>query len=244
MAGWELVWPFRNAGSRERAWGGAAQALLGFVVCTLVCSLRRRDAETLGLAWESGGGLRDTRPWAPRRSRAGMGRARAAGLALPLLLWQLLALAGGGAAFYLEVRELEEKCFIQEIPDGTVVIGARAPPVPALPYPYPEPSEGMEDGARGISSGPREGTDGHGWETGGQLCGQSTLSIACAGVGDTEEARLIQIRVTAEKQGWRREERGRGLWPGPTIRPDLPVPPPTTTPVTKSPWWALGHDCG
>ena len=81
-------------------------------------------------------------------------------MALPLLLWQLLALAGGGAAFYLEVRELEEKCFIQEIPDGTVVIGARAPPVPALPYPYPEPSEGMEDGARGISSGPREGTDG------------------------------------------------------------------------------------
>ncbi|XP_010844944.1 PREDICTED: transmembrane emp24 domain-containing protein 9-like [Bison bison bison] len=53
----------------------------------------------------------------------GWGRARAAGLALPLLLWQLLALAGGGAAFYLEVRELEEKCFIQEIPDGTVVIG-------------------------------------------------------------------------------------------------------------------------
>uniref|UniRef100_A0A8C3VN98 GOLD domain-containing protein n=1 Tax=Catagonus wagneri TaxID=51154 RepID=A0A8C3VN98_9CETA len=51
--------------------------------------------------------------------------ARAAGLALPLLLALLLALAGGGGAFYLEVRELEEKCFIQEIPDGTVVIGAR-----------------------------------------------------------------------------------------------------------------------
>uniref|UniRef100_A0A8C3VPJ2 GOLD domain-containing protein n=1 Tax=Catagonus wagneri TaxID=51154 RepID=A0A8C3VPJ2_9CETA len=49
--------------------------------------------------------------------------ARAAGLALPLLLALLLALAGGGGAFYLEVRELEEKCFIQEIPDGTVVIG-------------------------------------------------------------------------------------------------------------------------
>lgn len=71
--------------------------------------------------------------------RLGWGRARAAGLALPLLLGQLLALAGGGGAFYLEVRELEEKCFIQEIPDGTVVIGARAPPVPALPYPHPEP---------------------------------------------------------------------------------------------------------
>ncbi|KAI5202400.1 Transmembrane Emp24 Domain-Containing Protein 9 [Manis pentadactyla] len=41
------------------------------------------------------------------------------GLALSLLL----ALVGRGGAFYLEVRELEEKCFIQEIPDGTVVIG-------------------------------------------------------------------------------------------------------------------------
>ncbi|XP_037355858.1 transmembrane emp24 domain-containing protein 9-like [Talpa occidentalis] len=41
-------------------------------------------------------------------------------------LWsaqRLLALTGGGGAVYLEVRELEEKCFIQEIPDGTVVIG-------------------------------------------------------------------------------------------------------------------------
>ncbi|XP_040300188.1 transmembrane emp24 domain-containing protein 9-like isoform X2 [Prionailurus bengalensis] len=44
-------------------------------------------------------------------------------MALPLLLGQLLALMGPGDAFYLEVRELEEKCFIQEIPDGTVVIG-------------------------------------------------------------------------------------------------------------------------
>uniref|UniRef100_A0A452VHM2 Transmembrane emp24 domain-containing protein 9-like n=1 Tax=Ursus maritimus TaxID=29073 RepID=A0A452VHM2_URSMA len=56
----------------------------------------------------------------------GWGRARATGMALPLLLGQLLALMGHGGAFYLEVRELEEKCFIQEIPDGTVVIGARA----------------------------------------------------------------------------------------------------------------------
>ncbi|XP_033711047.2 transmembrane emp24 domain-containing protein 9-like [Tursiops truncatus] len=55
--------------------------------------------------------------------RRGWGRARAAELALPLLLGQLLALTGGGDAFYLEVSELEEKCFIQEIPDGTVVIG-------------------------------------------------------------------------------------------------------------------------
>nr|XP_035921999.1 transmembrane emp24 domain-containing protein 9-like isoform X2 [Halichoerus grypus] len=44
-------------------------------------------------------------------------------MALLLLLGQLLALMGHGGAFYLEVRELEEKCFIQEIPDGTVVIG-------------------------------------------------------------------------------------------------------------------------
>ncbi|XP_030885841.1 transmembrane emp24 domain-containing protein 9 isoform X2 [Leptonychotes weddellii] len=44
-------------------------------------------------------------------------------MALLLLLGQLLALMGYGGAFYLEVRELEEKCFIQEIPDGTVVIG-------------------------------------------------------------------------------------------------------------------------
>uniref|UniRef100_A0A452VHI9 Transmembrane emp24 domain-containing protein 9-like n=1 Tax=Ursus maritimus TaxID=29073 RepID=A0A452VHI9_URSMA len=44
---------------------------------------------------------------------------------------RLLALMGHGGAFYLEVRELEEKCFIQEIPDGTVVIGAR----PHLPSP-------------------------------------------------------------------------------------------------------------
>lgn len=55
----------------------------------------------------------------------GWGTARATGMALPLLLGQLLALMGPGDAFYLEVRELEEKCFIQEIPDGTVVIGAR-----------------------------------------------------------------------------------------------------------------------
>lgn len=67
----------------------------------------------------------------------GWGRARGLGLSLPLLLVQLLALMGGGDAFYLEVRELEEKCFIQEIPDGTVVIGARTA-VPALPSSHPE----------------------------------------------------------------------------------------------------------
>lgn len=65
----------------------------------------------------------------PTRARAGMRRSAGPGLALSLLL----ALLGRGGAFYLEVRELEEKCFIQEIPDGTVVIGARARPVRALP---------------------------------------------------------------------------------------------------------------
>lgn len=73
---------------------------------------------------------------------AGAGEARGAGrragpergwdpvrktrLAVHVLLWQLLALAGRGTAVYLEVGELEEKCFIQEIPEGTVVIGACA----------------------------------------------------------------------------------------------------------------------
>ncbi|KAK2502320.1 hypothetical protein MC885_000667 [Smutsia gigantea] len=58
-----------------------------------------------------------------------MGRSADSGLALSLLL----ALLSRGGAFYLEVRELEEKCFIQEIPDGTVVIGARARLVRVLP---------------------------------------------------------------------------------------------------------------
>ncbi|XP_055969013.1 transmembrane emp24 domain-containing protein 9-like [Sorex fumeus] len=53
---------------------------------------------------------------------AGPERARRA-VPLLLLLWQLLALTCRGAAVYLEVGELEEKCFIQEIPEGTVVIG-------------------------------------------------------------------------------------------------------------------------
>lgn len=82
-----------------------------------------------------------------------MGRARGLGVSLPLLLGQLLALLGGGGALYLEVRELEEKCFIQEIPDGTVVIGARAAS-PGLTRLSPRvPREGGV-GRRGISSGP------------------------------------------------------------------------------------------
>ncbi|XP_040097532.1 transmembrane emp24 domain-containing protein 9-like [Oryx dammah] len=88
-----------------------------------VRSLRRRDAETSDSPGKAAGAC-GTRGPGPRAGPGlGWGRARAAGLALPLLLWQLLPLAGGGGAFYLEVRELEEKCFIQEIPDGTVVIG-------------------------------------------------------------------------------------------------------------------------
>uniref|UniRef100_G1SWP8 GOLD domain-containing protein n=1 Tax=Oryctolagus cuniculus TaxID=9986 RepID=G1SWP8_RABIT len=53
-------------------------------------------------------------------------RARARSPSSPrpeLLLGQLLAVTGRGGALYLEVRELEKKCFIQEIPEGTVVLG-------------------------------------------------------------------------------------------------------------------------
>lgn len=58
----------------------------------------------------------------------GWGPVRKTQLAVHVLLWQLLALAGRGTAVYLEVGELEEKCFIQEIPEGTVVIGASVGP--------------------------------------------------------------------------------------------------------------------
>lgn len=73
-------------------------------------------------------------------------------MSLPLLLGQLLALMGGGGALYLEVRELEEKCFIQEIPDGTVVIGARAAS-PGLTRLSPSPERGWGRAPR-RSSGP------------------------------------------------------------------------------------------
>ncbi|VCW77746.1 unnamed protein product, partial [Gulo gulo] len=88
-----------------------------------VRSLRSLRAETRGLACEGGGGLRGSRSWARGWPRAGMEQSASNRYGLPLLLGQLLALMGQGGAFYLEVRELEEKCFIQEIPDGTVVIG-------------------------------------------------------------------------------------------------------------------------
>ena len=144
-------------------------------------------------------------------------------MALPLLLGQLLALAGGGGAFYLEVRELEEKCFIQEIPDGTVVRGARAPPVPALPYPTQSPEREWE---MGPADQPRGG---RGWETGGQLCGQSTLCIACAGAGDTEEARVTRFGYQQKSRAGegKREAEGCGQTPQPDqIFPFLHPPPP------------------
>lgn len=43
----------------------------------------------------------------------------------------------GGSAFYLEVLGLE-KCFIQEMPDGIVVIGADTASRAALPAPHLE----------------------------------------------------------------------------------------------------------
>lgn len=112
-------------GQQECAGGGAARRLPGVVVRERVRSLRRLSAETRGLACEGGGGLRGSRSWAWVWPRAGMEQSVSNRYGLPLLLGQLLALMGHGGAFYLEVRELEEKCFIQEIPDGTVVIGAR-----------------------------------------------------------------------------------------------------------------------
>ncbi|XP_036703208.1 transmembrane emp24 domain-containing protein 9-like [Balaenoptera musculus] len=100
----------------------SARGLLGFVVRARVCSLAG-PAQTASDSAGKVAGACGTRGVGPGAGPGqGWGRARAAGL-LPLLLGQLLALTGGGGAFYLEVSELEEKCFIQEIPDGTVVIG-------------------------------------------------------------------------------------------------------------------------
>ncbi|XP_072804300.1 transmembrane emp24 domain-containing protein 9-like [Vicugna pacos] len=123
LVGWGLPWPFSSAGPRECAWGGAARGLLGVVVRAGVRSLRRSRTEVAGSPGKVAGacGVQGAGPGAGPRRR--WNRIRAAGLTLPLLLGQLLALTGGGGAFYLEVRELEEKCFIQEIPDGTMVIG-------------------------------------------------------------------------------------------------------------------------
>lgn len=110
----------------ERSWGGAAHGLPGVVVhaeFAVSVGLPRRSAGEPGKV----AGACEARGAGPSAGPGrGWGRTRGLGLSLPLLLGQLLALMGGGDAFYLEVRELEEKCFIQEIPDGTVVIGARA----------------------------------------------------------------------------------------------------------------------
>ncbi|KAM5217616.1 transmembrane emp24 domain-containing protein 9-like isoform 2-T2 [Hipposideros larvatus] len=107
----------------ERSWGGAAHGLPGVVVHTefaVSVGLPRRSAGEPGKV----AGACEARGAGPSAGPGrGWGRTRGLGLSLPLLLGQLLALMGGGDAFYLEVRELEEKCFIQEIPDGTVVIG-------------------------------------------------------------------------------------------------------------------------
>ncbi|KAB1259736.1 Transmembrane emp24 domain-containing protein 9 [Camelus dromedarius] len=120
---WGLPWPFSSAGLWERAWGGAARGLLGVVVRARVRSLRMSRTEVADSPGKVAGacGAQGAGPCAGPRRR--WNRIRAAGLVLPLLLGHLLALTVGGGAFYLEVRELEEKCFIQEIPDGTMVIG-------------------------------------------------------------------------------------------------------------------------
>ena len=92
----------------------SARGLLGFVVRARVCSLAG-PAQTASDSAGKVAGACGTRGVGPGAGPGqGWGRARAAGL-LPLLLGQLLALTGGGGAFYLEVSELEEKCFIQEI---------------------------------------------------------------------------------------------------------------------------------
>ncbi|XP_059272100.1 transmembrane emp24 domain-containing protein 9-like isoform X1 [Mustela nigripes] len=115
--------PFAAWVGKNAPGGGTARRLPGVVVRERVRSLCRLRAETRGLACEGGGGLRGSRSWARVWPRAGMEQSASHRYGLPLLLGQLLALMGHGGAFYLEVRELEEKCFIQEIPDGTVVIG-------------------------------------------------------------------------------------------------------------------------
>lgn len=138
-------------------------------------------------------------------------RIRAAGLVLPLLLGHLLALTIGGGAFYLEVRELEEKCFIQEIPDGTMVIGARAAILGlALPAQSPEWGWGWSS-ARSAQARTSPLLSGMG--LGGKWVHRSVAKAfsplpVLSGTGGTEETSLIQIRMTAEKRGWRVEERG------------------------------------
>lgn len=167
-------------------------------------------------------------------------------MALPLLLGQLLALMGHGGAFYLEVRELEEKCFIQEIPDGTVVIGARAghslpcPPCTQSPErgrngaPWhqlrPAPSLPCWGVGSGLGPGRNEWT---------AVSPRHPLFCVCRGWGrGAEEARLIQTRLMAEKWGWRGEEKAEARGQAPQTR-DPSVPPPTTT--TRSWEWMGIH---
>lgn len=101
----------------ERCRDAAARGLPGVVV-------RAESAIFVGPAQRPAGSPGKV---ASAGRRAGPGRrrerARRLGVVLPLLLGQLLALMSCGSAFYLEVRELEKR-FIQDMPDGTVVIGA------------------------------------------------------------------------------------------------------------------------
>lgn len=119
-------------------------------------------------------------PYGARGSRRGAGPGRERdqawrlGVVLPLLLGQLLALMSGGSAFYLEVRELE-KCFIQEMPDGTMVIGADTA---SLGLARPTLGVLRRVGARCISSNLFPSAEGgRRWEMGGQPSDQSILPL-------------------------------------------------------------------
>lgn len=79
-------------------------------------------------------------------------------MALQLLLGQLLV-AGPGGALYLEVRELEKKCFIQEIPEGTVVLGTFPRRTPGPASAWGVGSAAFLEGAR-VQAGMEEGGDG------------------------------------------------------------------------------------
>lgn len=175
-------------------------------------------------------GARGAGPWdGPGR---GWGSGRAPGLALLLLLGQLLALLGRGGAFYLEVRELEEKCFIQEIPDGTVVIGARAAS-PGLARPASRVLRGNGGWAPRHQLGPAPLLPCTGWARlgngGAAVWSKYPLPSQCRGWEhrggksdpDRDEGRKPELQ--------RGGERGGGLWSGLALRrsglPFLPWPP-------------------
>lgn len=165
----------------------------------------------------------------------GWGRAQATGMALLLLLGQLLALMGHGGAFYLEVRELEEKCFIQEIPDGTVVIGARARHSRPCPPCTQSPERGGEWGAvvpaqvrtfpplLGVGWGGREWVD-------RSLAKASSLLIVrgAESYPDWKDGKEVVLEKGGEAEGLGQDPQTR----------DLPVPrPPPPTTMTWSRGW-------